>query len=73
MFGTKHDKQLRLKREIELIQHHGPLSAAELARKTHVNRNVISRDLADLEQCGYLLQEDASGRISIVTEGTLLL
>jgi predicted DNA-binding transcriptional regulator YafY len=65
MFGTKHERQARLTREVELIGRFGPLTAAELARRTGVNRNVVQRDLAVLETLGVRLQEDEYGRIAL--------
>lgn len=65
MFGSKSGKKRRLRQEIEVIRSHGPLTAAELARAVGVNRNVVQRDLPEIEALGVYLQEDLDGRIAL--------
>jgi len=62
MFGTKEQKRERLFQLVEMVQAHPGISQAKLARVLGVNRSTILRDLAELEEMGIRLWEDA-GRL----------
>ncbi len=64
MFGSKEGKAERLEEEVELLQREA-LSPAQLADRLGVPRSTILRDLPLLEEHGFLLQEDETGKISI--------
>ncbi len=66
MFGSKQDKQKRLRQMAEVIQHHpGGISQSELARQLGVPRCTVKRDLPTLEQAGILLSEDTRGWLAL--------
>ena len=64
MFGSKEGKVERLEEEMELLQQEA-LSPAQLADRLGVPRSTVLRDLPMLEERGFLLQEDETGKISI--------
>lgn len=65
MFGSKQQKQNRLKSLASEIQSSPDLTQAELARRLRVHRSSIGKDLVTLEQQGVLLSEDDSGRLRL--------
>ncbi len=65
MFGSKPQKEIRLRQEAELIAGNEGISPAEIARRLGVHRSTISKDLADLQQAGVLLAEDDRGCLSL--------
>lgn len=65
MFGSKTDKRRRLQEARRIIEAHGEITPAELARQLGVPRSTVSRDLAVADQHGVLLCEDQQGRLSL--------
>lgn len=64
MFGSKQSKVERLDEEIQLLEEE-ELSPAQLADRLGVPRSTVLRDLPALEERGFLLQEDESGRLTL--------
>ena len=64
MFGSKQGKMDRLDKEVELLEEEA-LLPAQIAERLGVPRSTVLRDLPILEERGFLLQEDAEGRLSI--------
>lgn len=64
MFGSKQGKQDRLGQYEQLLGEDG-LSQAEIARRLGVPRSTVMRDLAELDDQGVLIEEDAEGRLRL--------
>jgi len=56
-------KQSEYQLMYELIQQYPGIRPAELARLLGVSRSTVLRRLPSLEEAGYLLYEDKSGRL----------
>jgi biotin operon repressor len=65
MFGNKKAKQKRLNDLTQLIQTHGPVSQAELARQLGVKRSTIHKDVQALAKRGLRIAEDRKGWLEL--------
>jgi DeoR/GlpR family transcriptional regulator of sugar metabolism len=69
MFGSRKSKEQRLELEVQVIKQKGNVRPGRLARVLGKSRGLIERDLADLEERGIKLCEDAHGRLSLFERG----
>ena len=65
MFGSKKDKQKRLKNMTTLIAKNPGIKPAQVAKKMSAHRSTVMRDLVSLEKRGVLLAEDRRGGLSL--------
>ena len=64
MFGNKREKQERLDQYAAMLGEQA-LSQAEIAKRLGVPRSTVMRDLADLDDQGIQLEEDAQGHVRL--------
>jgi len=62
---TKQTKTERHAKEVELIRQAGEIRRGQIARRLGKSRNLVNRDLTDMEGSGVMLCEDECGRISL--------
>ena len=61
----KQTKTERHAKEVELIRQVGEIRRGQIARRLGKGRNLVNRDLTDMEGNGVMLCEDEHGRISL--------